>query len=60
MPQRAAWTDEQLVAAVQASTSWRSVAYALGLARGSTHRVKRRAQELSLDTTHMIGNRRWS
>lgn len=59
MGKRIEWTDQQLRSAVADASSWRQVADALGMARGSTHRVQHRAAELGLNTTHMTGNRRW-
>lgn len=59
MPPIIDWDEAQLRQAVARFSSWRKVAAALGMAGGSTHRVKRRAEELGLDTSHMTGNRRW-
>jgi hypothetical protein len=55
--QQKSWTDEGLGTAVAASTSWRQVMAALGLAYGGNayNKVKRRAVELSLDTSHFQG-----
>jgi hypothetical protein len=60
---RRTWTDGQLRDAVARQSSWRGVLRALGLAAtsgGSIGVVKRRAQDLGLDTSHFTGRRRWS
>ncbi|WP_350275952.1 group I intron-associated PD-(D/E)XK endonuclease [Kribbella sp. HUAS MG21] len=57
------WTDEQLIAAVAASRSWRGVARALGLKGTSSATIsslKRHTTRLNLTTTHFSGRRRWS
>ncbi len=62
-PQKPAWSDDQLPAAVAAATSWRGVMRELGLNPkngGVTHTVRRHAAWLGLDTSHFKGNRSWS
>ncbi|MFL6174123.1 MAG: group I intron-associated PD-(D/E)XK endonuclease [Marmoricola sp.] len=57
------YTDGQLAAAVEASTSWRGVLRALGLkgdSAGSMRAARRRADELAVRYTHFTGQRRWS
>lgn len=57
------WSDEQLTAAVKASCNWRAVMRELGLkstSAGAIRIVRRRADELGLDTSHFRGMRRWS
>jgi hypothetical protein len=57
------WTDEQLTDAVAASTSWRGVMRQLGLnttSAGAIRIVRRHSVQLSLDTSHFRGKRRWS
>lgn len=57
------WTDQQLIEAVAASANWRAVMRELGLPDGSAGRiriVRRRADELGLDTSHFRGGHRWS
>jgi 5-methylcytosine-specific restriction endonuclease McrA len=48
------WTDEQLRAAVQASSNYAQVIRSLGLipAGGNYDQVQRRVRELAIDTTH--------
>lgn len=60
---RRTWTDAELVAAVKTSTSWRGVMKALGLTGTSSYGirlVRRHAERLGLDASHIRGNRRWS
>lgn len=57
------YTDEQLTAAVAASTSWRGVLRTLGLkgdSAGSMRAARRRADELAVCYAHFTGQRRWS
>ena len=55
-PTRRRWTDEQLVAAVEASTSYAGVLRHLSISGGSsTATIKRRVVDLGLDTSHMKG-----
>lgn len=63
--QQPSWTDAQLVAAIKASTNWRSVMLLLGFGErsrsaGAIRIVRRRAAELDLDSSHFRGKRRWS
>lgn len=57
MPRKRSWTDEQLVIAVKASASYRSVLIKLGLipAGGNYAQLKSRIKELELDTEHFSG-----
>lgn len=57
MPSRARWNDEELRAAVACSTSYQKVMLALGLRPhgGNHYRVRRRIEELGLDTSHFLG-----
>lgn len=60
-----AWTDAQLADAVKASTNWRGVLRALGYGErsrsaGAARVVRRRADQLGLDSSHFRGKRRWS
>jgi Zn finger protein HypA/HybF involved in hydrogenase expression len=50
------WTDEQLIAAVQSSTSFMAVSVKLGLSTyGSNSRtIQKRTKELGLDTKHFL------
>lgn len=60
---RRRWSDEQLAAAVKVSASWRGAMRELGLkstSAGAISIVRRRADELGLDTSHFRGMRRWS
>lgn len=62
-PLKAAWSDDQLPAAVAAASSWRGVMRQLGLNPnngGGTLTVRRHAAWLGLDTSHFRGNRTWS
>jgi hypothetical protein len=54
---QARWTDDQLRAAVTASTSYAAVLRILGLvpAGGNYDRLQRRIRELELDTRHFTG-----
>ena len=57
------WSDEQLVGAVAASTSWRGVLRELGTSptsAGAVRIVKRHVARLALDTSHFRGKRTWS
>lgn len=51
------WTDEELVAAVENSKSYRSVLLKLQLvpAGGNYEQIKRRIKDLALDTKHFTG-----
>jgi hypothetical protein len=63
MSRQRTYSDEQLVAAVADSHSWRGVLRALGLTAtsGSALRsVRRQADRLGLDYGHFTGQRRWS
>ena len=57
MPRKAAWTDDQLRAAVPRCSSFFQVLRELGLSgRGASHwTIKARVQELGLDTSHFVG-----
>ena len=57
MPAQRSWTDEELVEAVKASYSYRSVIKKLGLipAGGNYAQTKKRIQVLSLPTDHFTG-----
>lgn len=57
MPKRRSWTDEQLVIAVSKSKSYRAVLIQLNLipAGGNYDQVKKRVQELNIDTLHFTG-----
>jgi hypothetical protein len=57
MPRGRSWTDEQLLEAIAASTSWFGVVRALGLTTGGrTYGVlRRRASDLRADTSHLPG-----
>jgi hypothetical protein len=62
-PNRRGWSDTELISAVAASKSWRSVLQKLGLcatSAGSIRVVKRRVALLGLDTSHFTGQRTWS
>lgn len=55
--------DTDLARAVNAARSWRGTARALGLrgtSAGTIRALQRRARTLGLDTSHFIGQRRWS
>jgi hypothetical protein len=57
------YTDEQLVAAVETSRSWREVLRRLGLtatSAGAMRSVRGHAERLGLDFTHFTGQRRWT
>lgn len=57
------WSDDQLINAVKNSTSWLGVMRALGLKATSAAQirvVRRHAERLKLDTSHIRGKRRWS
>jgi hypothetical protein len=59
------WTDDLLAEAIATSTNWVSVMRALGFGErssssGAIRIVRRRAVELGLDSSHFLGNRRWS
>lgn len=51
------WTDEELIAAVRESYSYRAVLMKLGLvpAGGNYEQIKRRISELQIQTTHFTG-----
>lgn len=57
MPQKRSWTDQQLIDAVKGSISYRQVLIKLHLAPagGNYAHVKRRVNELELDTSHFLG-----
>lgn len=59
MPKRRSWTDEQLVAAVAQSKSFRAVLLTLRLipAGGNYAQVKASVLRLGLDTAHFTGQR---
>lgn len=60
---RRTWTDEELRVAVANEKSWRGVLRALGLnanSGGSIVVVRKRAEVLSLSTSHFAGPRRWT
>jgi hypothetical protein len=51
------WTDEQLTKAVAETHAWRAATRALGMGFTSSYElVRRRAVELSLDTSHFEAN----
>jgi hypothetical protein len=57
------YTDEQLATVVASSVNWHEVMRALGLPTKSAFKVRtvrRLAADLSLDTSHFRGKRRWS
>jgi PD-(D/E)XK endonuclease len=55
------WTDEQLAKAVAEAHSWRAATRALGLgSTSSSALIRRRAEDLRLDTSHFRGKRAWS
>lgn len=57
------YTDEQLIAAVARSRSWRGVLHALGLvatSAGSARSVRRPADRLGITYDHFTGQRRWT
>jgi hypothetical protein len=59
------WTDAQLAEAIKASTHWVGVMRELGFGErassaGPIRIVRRRADELGLDSSHFLGKRRWS
>jgi hypothetical protein len=59
------WSDSQLAEAVKSSTNWRSVLLLLGFGDRSRSAyavrvVRRRADELGLDSSHFRGKRLWS
>lgn len=57
VPKRRSWTDAELIAAVSAARSTRTVLIALGLvsAGGNYTQIQRRIKELKLDTSHFKG-----
>lgn len=57
MPKRRSWTDEQLIEAAKAEKSVRAVLNRLSLvpAGGNYAQVKRRIDELAIDTSHFTG-----
>jgi 5-methylcytosine-specific restriction endonuclease McrA len=64
MPKNRSWVDDDLIKAVAASQSYRSVLIKLSLipAGGNYDQVKKRISELSLSTEHFTGqgwNRGW-
>ncbi|MCL2581073.1 MAG: group I intron-associated PD-(D/E)XK endonuclease [Streptosporangiales bacterium] len=57
------WSDDQLIEAIEKSTSWRAVARELGLksnSAGTVRIIRRRAEQLGADTSHFRGARGWS
>lgn len=65
MPRSPRWTDDELRAAVAASTSLRQVCVQLGLVPGCYDTLRRHIARLNLDTTHLpsaslSGRRRWA
>lgn len=57
------YTDEQLAAAVAASTSWRGTLRELGLvatSSGSMRSVRSQVRRLGIDHCHFSGQRRWT
>ena len=67
MPCRRKWTDEELIAAVASSTTYKMVLRAVGLTPmgGNHYNVKHRIEELGLDTSHFVSmggdpNKSWS
>jgi hypothetical protein len=64
-PHPPSWTDAQLAEVIKASTHWVSVMRELGYGErassaGAIRIVRRRADELGLDSSHFLGKRRWS
>ena len=64
-PYPPSWTDAQLAEVIKASTHWVSVMRELGYGErassaGAIRIVRRRADELGLDSSHFLGKRRWS
>jgi hypothetical protein len=60
MPRTRTWNDGDLVAAIQASRSWRGVQRELGLQTTSVTRgLRRRADELGVDYRHFTAQRTW-
>lgn len=57
MPKKRSWTDDQLREAVKTAKSFRAVITKLGLvpAGGNYAHVKRRVEEMNLDTEHFLG-----
>ena len=57
MPKKRSWTDEQLIAAVKISRSYRAVIIELGLipAGGNYTHVVRAIKKLGLETAHFTG-----
>ncbi len=57
MPRKRSWTDEQLIAAVAVSKSYRSVLIKLELipAGGNYEQIKRRIRELEISADHFTG-----
>lgn len=57
------YTDEELVAAIAASTSWRGTLRELGLSATSSRAiasVRSQARRLEIDCSHFTGQRRWA
>ena len=57
------YSDQRLAAAVAAAHSWRGVLRELGLpesSSGAIRSARNRAQELSLDFSHFMGQRTWT
>jgi hypothetical protein len=50
--QQRSWTDEQLVDAVRASSTFKGVLRALGLKKGSTRYLQNHIEKAGLDTSH--------
>ena len=59
MPKKRSWSDEQLIAAIRTSASFRKVLIKLELvpAGGNYMQVQKRAKDLSLSTEHFTGSR---
>lgn len=56
---RRTWNDDQLRKAVATQSSWRQVARALGLKGHDANRLRRRADQLGLSTSHFNRRRVW-
>ena len=53
---RRTWTDQQLIEAVEASFNYSEAGRKLGLSNfgGNSRTIKKRIQELKIDTTHFL------
>lgn len=63
MARKRKYTDEQLVAAISAATSWRGVLRELGLtatSSGAMRSVRSHADDLGLEYNHFRSQRRWT